>query len=108
MNFGDGLVGDDRDLRAGAQRLDARAQTREQPAADHNVISALAKRDLHHDRLGLAQRRGHDGFSVPRPRRCSASCGDDFIDNGVVRLVARLHDDVGLSIERFAQAAADP
>ena len=28
---------------------------------------------------------------------------DDLVDDGVVRLVARLHDDVGLRIERLAQ-----
>ena len=63
MVAGNRLVGDERHARARPQRLDARAQARKQPAADHDVVGALGQRDLHHDRFGklaLAQRRGHD------------------------------------------------
>src|SRR5579884_143124 len=31
-----------------------------------------------------------------------AHCRDDFVDDGVVRLLARVHDDVGLRIDRLA------
>ena len=43
------------------------------------------------------RRRGRDGFG---------SAADDLVDDGLVRLVARLHRDVGLGIDRFALPAA--
>ena len=59
----DGLVGDDRGRRAGLQRRDARPELGEQPAADHDVIGALAERHLDGHRFAGAQRRGHGGAS---------------------------------------------
>ena len=56
----DRLVGDDRDLGAGPQRRDARAERGEQAAADHDVVAARAERDVDDDRIAGSQRRGHD------------------------------------------------
>src|SRR5271169_4053836 len=67
MAPGDGRVGDDRTFGARAERRDALAQAREQPAADDDVVAARAERDLDHGRLSpfaLAQRRGHGLLSA--------------------------------------------
>jgi len=59
MMAGDGLISDERNTRPRPQRLDARAQAREQAAADHDVVGALGQCDLHHNGLRMAQRGGH-------------------------------------------------
>ena len=67
---------------------------REQAAADDDVVGARAERDLDGDRLGSspAQRRGHGVRLRARRRRAAfAQRGDDLVDDGLVRLVARLH-----------------
>ena len=46
MTRRDRLVGDDRGRGTGLERRDARAELGEQPAADHDVIGALAERHL--------------------------------------------------------------
>ena len=103
--LGDGLVGDDRRTRARPQRLDARPEQSEQPAADDDVVGARAERDLDGDRLAGAglrgHLRGHGAASVNA--ELVRQRGDDLVDDGVVRLVARLHDDVGLRVDRLAQ-----
>ena len=105
MVLGHGLVGDDRALGARPQRLDALAERGEQPAADDDVVGARAQRDL--TTIGsaarLAQRRDHGLLSARRDAERLRQLGDDFVDDGVVRLVARLHVDVGQRIDRLAQ-----
>ena len=51
-------IGDDEDPGARPQSLDARTERRDQPAADDDVVAALAERDLHDGRVG-AKRSGH-------------------------------------------------
>ena len=82
---GNGLVGDQRDTRAGAQRFDARAEAGEQPAADDDVVGALGQRDLHNGRLTGTQRRGHGAFSAPRCLGISAMISSTMVSCGSSR-----------------------
>ena len=79
----------------------------EQAAADHDVIAASRERDIDRDRLAGAQRRGHGRFSSAMPS-LAASAPIDFVDDRIVRLVARLRPYVRLGIDRLAldQAAS--
>ncbi len=47
----DGLVADDGDLGARSQRRDPLAERSEDTAADHDVVAALAERDIDQDRI---------------------------------------------------------
>ena len=51
MRAPDILVGDDRGARARPQRRHARSELREHAAADHDVIGAVAERDIDDDRI---------------------------------------------------------
>ena len=75
-------VGDDGGARAGPQRGDTAAQRLQHVAADHDVIGAVAERDVDGDGIGMFQGRGHwvalnvfDASFVPLPHRkaCKAS-----------------------------------
>ena len=87
---------------AGLERRDARAQLGEQPAADHDVIGAVAERDIHGGGFAGAQRSGHHarglrdvaGAATPSRR---GKRRDDLVDDRLVRDVARHHGDVGLA-----------
>ena len=59
MMLGDVLVGDDRDLAPGRSAAIRSPSVGEQAAADHDVVGALAERDVDRDRIAGAQRRGH-------------------------------------------------
>ena len=97
------LVGDDRGPRARPQRRHARSELREHIAADHDVIGAIAERDIDDDRIVRAQRRGHGVFSRRRAGiRHHAQAIEDFLDDDLVQHFARLHGDVGLGIDRIA------
>src|SRR5260370_5436920 len=75
-------VGDDGGAYAGPQRGDTPAQRLQHVAADHDVIGALAERDIDRDGIGMFQWSGHfvalsvlDRLFAPLPhnRACSAS-----------------------------------
>ena len=110
MQRGDVLVADDRQLRARAQLRDPLAERRELAAADHDVVAALAERDVDDDRIARSQRRGHDAvspFVASAGRRAArqrpgAQHRDDLVDDLVVRHLARLHGEVGELIDRIA------
>ena len=77
---------------------DPPAQRRQHVAADHDVIGALAERDLDRDRTGMFQRRGHRRavrwsgaacLGAVRRRTAGVQRGDAFIDDLFVRHVAR-------------------
>ena len=55
-----GFVGHDHGAGTGLQRRDARAEVRNEPAADRDVIGAVAERDRHRD-LTRLERSGHHG-----------------------------------------------
>ena len=93
--------------RAGLERRDARAEHRQQPAADHDVIGARAERDLHGGRFRRAQRRGHHGAAsaarlAPRRREARASAATISLTMVSCDDLARHHRDVGLGIDRIA------
>ena len=56
----DRLVGDDRDPRAGPQRCDAGAELGQHMAPDHDLIGAVAKRDIDDRRTRGCQWNGHE------------------------------------------------
>ena len=102
------LIGDDRDLASRPEPGDPLAERREQAAPDHDVIGAVAERDIDGDRIAGAQGRGHGAVPSGAFRRCTfgrdtaAQAFQDFIDDGFVRHVARFHRDVGFGIDRIA------
>ena len=92
-------------LAAGRSALMRSPSDRDQPAADDDVVGARrparpAPRSVHRERSGAVMAVSSAATGMPR---CLASAGDDFVDDGVVRLVARLHRDVGQRIDRLAQ-----
>ena len=109
--FCHGAVGDDGGAHAGPQRGDARAERRQHVAADHDVIGALAERDIDRDGIGMFQRRGHHlASNVSGDDRCAGGLAaqpgmqgvDAFVDDFFVRHVARPDRQVGLLINRLA------
>ena len=80
--LGDGAVGDDGGADARPQGGDAAAQRWQHVAADHDVIGAIAERDIDGDGIGMLQGRGHgvalsvfdaSFVALPHSRPCSAS-----------------------------------
>ena len=72
-----GLVADDRDFRARPQRRNALPERGQYPAADHDLVAALAERHIDDDRIAGSQRHGHGArspdaasaaLSRPKPR----------------------------------------
>ena len=90
-------------LAPGRSALMRAPSARQQPAPDRDVVGALAERDRA-PRSARPERSGAVMTAAPRCRRprCLAAARDDLVDDGVVRLVARLHHDVGLRIDRIA------
>ena len=107
--LGDGAVGDDGGAGAGPQGGDAAAQRLQHVAADHDVIGAIAERDIDGDGIGMLQGRGH-GVALRRVRCFAGGVAaqpgvqglDTFIDDLFVRHVARPDRDVGVLIDRLA------
>ena len=73
--FGHGLVGDDGGAHARPQRGDARAERSQHVATDHDVVGAIAERDVDDGRVRMFQRRGHRAALMCRSRT-SATPGD--------------------------------
>ena len=101
MMRGDGLVRDDRPSRARPQRFDARAQETRSGRDRSRCHRRAPERDRHRDRLAAHAAARSSLLLLFRCRACGER-GDDLVDDGIVRLVARLHGDVGLRIDRFA------
>ena len=80
--LGDSAVGDDGGAGARPQGGDAAAQRLQHVAADHDVIGAIAERDIDGNGIGMLQGRGHgvalsvfdaSFVALPHSRPCSAS-----------------------------------
>ncbi len=69
----DRLVADDRSLGARPQRGNPSSQRGQLAAADHDVVAALAERDIDDDRLAGTQRRSHGARSPSADGSCPAS-----------------------------------
>src|SRR5258707_1252486 len=78
MRARDVLVGDDGKPRARLERRDAEPKRCRDAAADHDVVGAATKPDIHDRRFGGAQRGGHhsaassDGRAIPSRAASSA------------------------------------
>ena len=102
--LGHGAVGDDGGAHAGAQRGDARAERGQHAAADDDVIGAVAERDVDRDIGGMFQWRSHGVTLIPSVvgwaegalgAQPGAQGIDTFVDDAVVRHVARADRQVG-------------
>ncbi len=111
--LGNGAVGDDGGAHAGPQRRDALTQRAQHVAADHDVIGAVAERDVDGNGGGVFQGRSHGevafipsagGSTAGRaPHRCACRASEAFVDDAVVRHVARRRSS-GRRLRRPARA----
>ena len=98
------VVGDNKNLGAGPQRRNPRAERGNNAAPDDDLIAARAERDF--DESGIAANRcRHAPSSFRRQVVAIQKAGErahDFDHDRIVRHLARLHGDIGLRIDRLA------